>query len=381
MKKIPYGRQHIDKKDIAHVVKSLKGELITTGIFVKKFEKDLKYFFKSKFALTCNSGTSAIHMAFKGIDVKTNDIIIMPAVNFIASYNVAKILNAKVYLADIDELSGQMTPEKVDDCIKKNGLKKIKAILTMYMGGYPENIIEFNKLKKRLSCYIIEDACHALGAKYRLKTKNYMVGSCKHSDISTFSLHPLKTITSGEGGVATTNKKHLYDNMTRYRSHGIIRDKKKHWLYDVKETGQNYRLSDINCALGISQLKKITRFISHRKKIFNVYKNKLKKYHNVIKFFKYKKSNSPSFHLFLISINFEKIGKSKNRFMKYMFDNNIICQYHYMPIYKFKIYGNKNFYYKNTEYYFKNTISLPIYFNLKTKEQSYIIKKIEAFLN
>ncbi len=381
MKKIPYGRQYIDKKDITNVIKSLKSELITTGLFVKKFEKDLKYFFKSKFALTCNSGTSAIHMAFKGIDVKTNDIIIMPAVNFIASYNVAKMLNAKIYLADIDKLSGQMTPEKVDECIKKNKLKKIKVILTMYMGGYPENIIEFSKLKKKLNCYIIEDACHALGAKYRSKGRNYMVGSCKHSDISTFSLHPLKTITSGEGGVATTNRKYFYDNMARYRSHGIIRDKKKHWNYDVNETGQNYRLSDVNCALGLSQLKKTIRFISHRKKIFSIYKNKLKKYHDVIKFFEYKKSNSPSFHLFLISINFEKIGKSKNRFMKYMSDNNIICQYHYIPIYKFKIYRNKNFYYKNTEYYFKNTVSLPIYFNLKIKEQGYIIKKIEAFLN
>jgi dTDP-4-amino-4,6-dideoxygalactose transaminase len=381
MKKIPYGRQYIDKKDTVNVVKSLKSELITTGLSVKKFEKDLNFFLKSKFALTCNSGTSAIHMAFKGIDLKKDDIIIMPVVNFIASYNMAKMLNAKIYLADIDRLSGQMTPEKVIECIKKNKLKKIKAILTMYMGGYPENIVGFSKLKKKLNCYMIEDACHALGAKYRIKAKNFMIGSCKHVDISTFSLHPLKTITSGEGGVATTNKKYIYDNMARFRSHGIIRDKKKHWNYDVIETGQNYRLSDINCALGISQLKKANNFINYRKKIYNTYKNKLKKYHNLIKLFEYQKSNSPSFHLFLISIDFKKIRKSKNSFMKYMLDNNIVCQFHYIPIYKFRTYVSKKLIYKDTEYYFRNTVSLPIYYGLKMNQQNYIIKKIEEFLN
>jgi len=271
MKIITYGKQFVDKKDIDCVTRSLKGKLITTGSFVKKFEKNLKSFLKSKFALTCNSGTSAIFLAFKGINLKKDDVVIMPSINFIASYNVVKTLKAKIFLADVDPLSGQMTPQNVIECIKNNRIKKIKAILNMYMGGYPENVLEFKKLKKKFNCYLIEDSCHAFGAKYKIKKKISLIGSCKHSDISTFSLHPLKTITSGEGGVVTTNNSIIYKNMVQYRSHGIIRNKKKHWEYNINRPGQNFRLSDINCALGLSQLKKVDKFIAYRKKIFNYY--------------------------------------------------------------------------------------------------------------
>ncbi len=381
MKIIPYGKQFVDKKDIVSVTKSLKGKLITTGFFVKKFEKNLKSFFKSKFALSCNSGTSAIFLAFKGINLQKNDVVIMPSVNFIASYNVVKTLKAKIYLADVDPLSGQMTPQNVIKCIKKNKLKKIKAILNMYMGGYPENVTEFKKLKKRFNCYLIEDSCHAFGAKYEIRKKFSLIGSCKHSDISTFSLHPLKTITSGEGGVVTTNDKIIYNNMIQYRSHGIIRDKKKHWEYNINNPGQNFRLSDINCALGLSQLKKVNKFITFRKKIFHYYRKKLEGLGTKISFFDYTNKNVSSYHLFLISINFKKIKKSKDMFMKYMLSNNIICQYHYIPIYKFSVFKGKNLKYKGTEYYYNNTVSLPIYYGLKTKEQDYIIKKIKQFLD
>ena len=381
MKIITYGKQFVDKKDIDCVTRSLKGKLITTGSFVKKFEKNLKSFLKSKFALTCNSGTSAIFLAFKGINLKKDDVVIMPSINFIASYNVVKTLKAKIFLADVDPLSGQMTPQNVIECIKNNRIKKIKAILNMYMGGYPENVLEFKKLKKKFNCYLIEDSCHAFGAKYKIKKKISLIGSCKHSDISTFSIHPLKTITSGEGGVVTTNNSIIYKNMVQYRSHGIIRNKKKHWEYNINRPGQNFRLSDINCALGLSQLKKVDKFIAYRKKIFNYYRKKFESLGNKISFFDYSNSNNPSFHLFLISINFKKIKKSKNIFMKYMLSNNIICQYHYIPIYKFNIFDGKNLNYKNAEYYYNNTISLPIYYGLKVNEQNYIIKKIEQFFN
>ena len=169
--------------------------------------------------------------------------------------------------------------------------------------------------------------------------------------------------------------------MVQYRSHGIIRNKKKHWEYNINRPGQNFRLSDINCALGLSQLKKVDKFIAYRKKIFNYYRKKFESLGNKISFFDYSNSNNPSFHLFLISINFKKIKKSKNIFMKYMLSNNIICQYHYIPIYKFNIFDGKNLNYKNAEYYYNNTISLPIYYGLKVNEQNYIIKKIEQFFN
>ena len=204
MKKIPYGRQFIDNKDKKSVVKVLFNELITTGSQVTKFEKKLNGFFKSKFSYVCNSGTSAIHLAMLSINSKKNDIVLMPSINFIASYNIAKILGLKVYLVDVDKNTGQITPNKVLECIKKNHLRKIKALIVMHHGGYPQYLKDFYDIKKRYNFYLIEDACHALGSEYKYKDKFLKIGSCVHSDISTFSLHPLKQLPL-EGGIITTN--------------------------------------------------------------------------------------------------------------------------------------------------------------------------------
>jgi dTDP-4-amino-4,6-dideoxygalactose transaminase len=382
MKIIPYGRQHIDDKDIRLVSKALKENLITTGRYVDKFERKISNFLKVKYATSCNSGTSALHLAFLAINLKENDVIIMPAINFIAAYNMARLMSAKIFLADVDPLTGQMTPKTLFDCINNNKLKKIKAIITMYLGGYPENIVEFYKIKKKFNCYLIEDACHALGAKY-LFNKNFLfIGSCKHSDISTFSLHPVKTITSGEGGLITTNNKIFYNRIISLRSHGINKDKDSHWKYNLTRSGFNYRLSDINCALGLGQLEKINTFINYRRCVFDIYKTELKKITSSIKLPCYN-IGKPSYHLFLISVNFKKIKSSKDKFLKFLKKNNILCQYHYIPIYKFKLFNKKinlNFY-KGAEFYYKNTISLPIFYNLNIFVQRKIINKIKFFLN
>ena len=207
-----------------------------------------------------------------------------------------------------------------------------------------------------------------------------MMGSCKYSDISVFSLHPVKTITTGEGGIISTNNKEIYDKSVLLRSHGIIRNKNKfHWKYDINKLGLNYRLSDINCALGISQLSKIEKFIANRSTCFKYYVKLLNGYEN-IKIPQRDNKNQSSFHLFLLNIDFKKIKKTKNNFFKFMKKNNIICQYHYIPIYKFAMYKPKKERYKNSEKYFNNTVSLPIFSNLKKKDQKYIVKKIVEFI-
>ncbi len=382
MKITPYGRQYIDSQDIRLVSKALKEDLITTGRFVKKFENRISKFLKAKYVASCNSGTSALHLALMAIDLKKDDVLIMPAINFIAVYNMARFMNAKIFLADVDPLTGQMTPKTLLECIKNNKLKRIKAIVTMYLGGYPENVVEFYNIKKKFNCYLIEDACHALGAKY-LSNKNFLfIGCCDHSDISTFSLHPVKTITSGEGGLITTNNKVFYNRIVSLRSHGINKDKDFHWKYNLRKSGFNYRLSDVNCALGLGQLKKINKFLNYRKKIFNIYKQELKKIINIITTPSYTTSQ-PSYHLFLISINFREIKTTKDKFLEFLRKNNIFCQYHYIPIYKFKLFNQKiklNFY-KGTEFYYKNTISLPIFYGLNISCQRAIINKIKFFFN
>ena len=256
MKFIPYGRQFIDNKDKNLVLKSLSQDLITTGPFVKKFELEIKKYLSCKFSYVCNSGTSALHLAMLSVGLEKNDIVLMPAVNFIASYNMAKLMQLKVYLVDVDEHTGQVTSDNILKCIKRYKIKKIKALIVMYNGGYPESSKEFYEIKKKYNFFLIEDACHAFGSEYKHRNKYIKTGSCKHADISTFSLHPLKTITSGEGGIITTNNKKISSRIELFRNHGILRNKTKHWKYDVLETGFNYRLSDLNCALGLSQLKK-----------------------------------------------------------------------------------------------------------------------------
>ena len=228
MKFIPYSRQLIDERDNKLVLSSLSNDLITTGPFVEKFENNLKKYLKCKFSYVCSSGTAAIHLAMLSLNLKKNDIILMPAVNFIASYNMAKTMGLKVYLVDVDELNGQITPNKLLECIRKNNIKKIHALIVMFHGGYPENVKKFYDIKKKYNFFIIEDACHALGAEYKFKKNFFKIGSCKHTDISTFSLHPLKTITSGEGGIITTNNAKIAKNIRLFRSHGISRNKKIH---------------------------------------------------------------------------------------------------------------------------------------------------------
>ena len=380
MKIIPYGRQYIDGHDIRFVSKALKQDLITTGHYVRKFENKILNFLKARYAVSCNSGTSALHLALMAINIKKDDTIVMPAINFIAVYNMAKTMNAKIFLANVDPLTGQMTPKTLLECIKKNKLKKIKAIVTMYLAGYPENVIEFYKLKKKFNCYLIEDACHALGSKYLHNKKYLSIGSCKHSDIATFSLHPVKTITSGEGGFVTTNNKDLAKKIFLFRSHGIERHKTHHWEYQISHSGFNYRLSDINAALGLSQLRKLSKFLIYRKKVYDYYLKELGIFKDILNFPEYNKNNISSYHLCLISINFKKTIFTKNDFIKFLKKNKIISQYHYIPIYNFKVFKEKKYYYKDVSKYYNRTVSLPIYYKLKFSEQKYIIKKIKSFL-
>ena len=345
MKNIPYGRQYIDNADKKSVINSLSNELITTGPVVKIFEKRIKKYLNCNYGYVCSSGTAAIHLAMLSIGLKKNDIILMPAINFVASYNMARNIGLKIYLVDVDEFTGQVTPDKILECIKKNKLKKINALLVMFNGGYPENINKFYEIKKKYNFFIIEDACHALGAKYKYKNNYLKIGSCKHADVSTFSLHPLKTITSGEGGIITTKDTKIAKNITLFRNHGILRDKKMHWKYDVVKNGFNYRLSDINCALGLSQLKKIDFFLKKRKEIYKKYLNELHNLNPHLIIPEFSKNIRPSFHLFIIKILFKKIKKNKNHFMKYLMDNKIIAQQHYIPIYKLSIYKKKKLFF------------------------------------
>jgi dTDP-4-amino-4,6-dideoxygalactose transaminase len=377
---IPYGSQKINQSDFYLIKKSLNSSLITTGPYVQLFEQKISRFVKSKYAITCNSGTSALHLSYLSIGIKKGDVVILPAINFVAAANMALSFGAKVYFSDVDFKTGQSNPTLVENCIKKNNLKKVKAIIVMYNGGFPRNIIEFYKLKKKYKCYLIEDACHAFGANYKNNIKNYPIGSCRHSDISTFSFHPLKTITTGEGGAVTTNNRDIAKKLIQFRSHGIIKNKSKHWVYNVGQVGYNYRLSDLNAALGISQLKNIKKVLLRRKEIFNKYINMLDNYMDVISIAKPEQNTNPAYHLVLASINFDKLLINKNQFIMKLLKKKIICQFHYIPNYEFDIFKSSNSKQYGCDKYKNQTISLPIHLKISKSKQEFIIKSIKSIL-
>ena len=262
MKQINYNKQFTDEKDAKIIVEALKSKLITSGNFVNLFEKKICNFLKVKHAATCVNGTAGLDLAFRGIGLEPKNSVIMPAVNFVASYSMAKKIGAKIYLTDVDPFTGHMRPVDLENCIRKNKIKKINTVVVMHNSGLPVDMIGFGKLKKKYKFNIIEDACHALGAKYSLK-KDDNVGNCKYSDISVFSFHPVKSITTGEGGMITTNNKIIFEKLKIYRNHGIVRKKSSpkvyNWDYKVIAPGFNLRLSDFQCALGINQLKSLNK--------------------------------------------------------------------------------------------------------------------------
>ncbi len=384
MNKITYNKQYLDNKDIKEVIKSLKNDLITTGPYIKNFENKLSKYLKVKNVVTCSSGTSALYIALRALNVNKNDVVIIPAINFIASINMAHLLGARIYLCDVNENTGQMTPEKLLECIKINKIKKIKAVITMYLGGNPNNIVNFYKLKKKYNFYLIEDSCHALGSSYYFKKKKIKIGSCYHSDIATFSLHPVKSITTGEGGFLTTNSKFLSEKFKLLRSHGIIRSSrgKKYWKYDVSQPSFNFRMSDINASLGYSQLSKLDKFVKKRNFIVNLYENKLSDISDKVKILKANNNIISSYHLLIMIIDFKKLKIKKDKLIYLLNKSGIYPQYHYDPIYKFSYYkflqrGKK---FESSEKYYQSAISVPIYYSLSIKNLMKVIKSVKDII-
>ena len=384
MEKINYNQQFLDKSDLREVQKSLKEKLITTGPYIKKLEDGLKKYLGTKNAIVCSSGTSAIFMALKSIKLESGDNIIIPAINFIASVNMSEVLGANIYLADVDNETGQMTPKTLKDCIKHNKLKKIKAVVTMYLGGSPNNVLEFYKLKKLFNFFLIEDSCHALGASYIYNKKTLKVGCSKHCDLSTFSLHPVKSITSGEGGIVTTNNNLLASRIKLLRSHGMYKkvNTNQYWKYDIKVPGFNFRLSDINAALAYSQLNKLNNFIIYRNTLYLKYLDKFKNISNIIKVIKHEERTISAHHLLIVLIDFKKLKINKDQLIEELIKSNIFPQFHYKPIYKFTCYKDlkKNYKFTNSENYYKNALSLPLYYNLSDRILNKVTNTIKKIL-
>ena len=277
--KIPYGKQFIDKDDIKAVSKALQKNFITQGPIIEQFEKKICRLVKSKYAVALSSCSAGLHLALASIKKTRKKEVITSPISFVSTANAIIHNKYNPVFLDIDKYSLNLCINKFENYINRN--KNISAVIPVHLGGYAFNSKTLFNLAKRKNIYVIEDAAHSFGARYE---DGNMVGSCKYSDITVFSFHPVKTLTTGEGGVVTTNSKKIYERLLRLRSHGIEKktnqwknkklgftNGKNMWYYEMQELGFNYRITDIQCALGLSQLNKLKKIVNQRAKIAKIY--------------------------------------------------------------------------------------------------------------
>ncbi len=379
---INYGKHFIDRSDIKHVLDTLNSDWLTQGPKVKIFEDKLKKFLNSKYSLAVNSGTAALHLACISIGLKKDDIVLTTPITFLSSINSALYLNAKPVFVDINPKNYCLDLDKLQRKLEdlKNKKKRVKALIVTDYAGQMCDWEKIKKLSKKFKFFTINDNCHSLGSKY----KNDQGYAVKFADIVTHSFHPVKIITTGEGGCLSTNNFDIYKKALELRSHGVIRSdklKKKYgnWFYSMVRLGYNYRMPDINASLGISQLKKIKKFILKRKSIAKDYFQGFRNNKNIVLPF-IENFCDHSFHLFPIQIKFKELKITKKIFFDKMLKHNINLQVHYIPIYLQKYYKEKFKFRKKmlseAENFYSNAVSLPIYYSLDKKKIQKIIKNI-----
>ena len=374
-RKISYGRQYISNEDIQSVKKSLNSDMITQGAYVDLFENKLRNYFKSKYSLVVSNGTAALHLAMLSLNLSSKDTVVTSPLSFLASANCVEYVGAKVDFCDIEKTSYTLDPNKLEDKLKK---KNIKAVIVVDYAGHPADWESFYFLKKKYKFVLVNDNCHALGSKLN----NDKAYSSKFADIVTQSFHPVKQITTGEGGAIITNNKKIYSKCLLLRNHGIKRNKEKWWSYSMSELGFNYRISDINCALGSSQISRLSKIIKRKREIAQLYNKKIK--NDFLQLPVEKQNVHHSYHLYPLLIDFKKLKISKDSFIQEMSKKDINLQVHYKPIHLQNYYKNKYGFKKNdfkiAENFYSKEVSLPIYYDLKTKDQIKVIKTLNSIL-
>ncbi|MEC2057795.1 UDP-4-amino-4,6-dideoxy-N-acetyl-beta-L-altrosamine transaminase [Peribacillus psychrosaccharolyticus] len=376
---LPYGRQWIDQEDIDAVVNVLKGDFLTTGPYVTKFEQELADFVGAKYAVTFSNGTAALHGACYAAGIGAGDEVITSPLTFAASANCILYQGGKPIFADIDEQTYNINPKEIEQKITD----KTKAIIPVHFTGQPSALDEIHDLAKKHQLIIIEDAAHALGAEY----KRRKIGSI--SDMTMFSFHPVKHITAGEGGVITTNNKVYYEKLIQFRSHGITRDpnmmKENHgpWYYEMLFLGYNYRLTDIQAALGSSQLKKADKFLALRMNYASMYNEAFKNTSGITIPFQQTNCQS-SWHLYVLRLERDKLTGNRKEILQALINKNIGVNVHYIPVYLLPYYqelGYKQGLCPQAEKLYEQVITLPLFPAMTENDVSDVIEAVKEVIN
>jgi len=370
---IPYGKQTIDEDDISAVIEALQSDFLTTGPKVREFEDAICKYTGAKYCVAVSNGTASLHLASLVL-LNIGDEVLTTPNSFLATSNSILYVGAKPIFIDISE-DGNIDLDLVIQELENNS--NIKALYGVHFSGNPLNQKKLKYIRDNFNIKILEDSAHSLGAKF----EDIKAGSCENSDISILSFHPVKNMTTGEGGAITTNSKEIYENLLTLRNHGMVKTPEMQpWEYQMQKLGFNYRITDIQCALGISQLKKLDSFLEKRRKIAKKYDLAFE--NSIVKPL-YKFNPDSAYHLYVIKVNFDSLNISKEELFIEMRKRNIGLQLHYIPI-------NKQPFYKNLGYgdevtlnmnrFYKEAFSLPIFPKLTESEQNYVVKTILELL-
>ncbi len=377
-KYLPYGRQDIDEDDIKAVVEVLKSDYLTTGPKIKEFEEKLSDFVGAKYAVALSNGTAALHAACFAAGITQGDEVITSPITFAASANCVLYLGGTPVFADIDARTYNIDPAD----IRRKITKKTKALIPVHYTGQPCDMDEIMSIAKEYGLVVIEDGAHALGSGY----KERRIGSI--GDMTTFSFHPVKQITTGEGGAVVTDSKELYDKLSIFRTHGITKDKDKlldnegPWYYEQHYLGFNYRMTDIQAALGISQLNRVSSFIKRRKELVSIYDEAFGKLDGVIIPEQLSEADS-SWHLYVLKLGLDKLVCKRKEIFEELLKRKIGVNVHYIPVYYHPYYrqlGYEKGICPNAERLYESIITLPLYPKLEDSEIAYIIESVKEII-
>ncbi len=384
MKAIPYGHQHITDEDIQAVIETLKSDYLTQGPKIIEFEQAFARYVGAKYAVAVSNATAGLHLAATALQVRSGDKVIVTTITFAASANCIRYCNGMVVFCDIDPDTYLMDIKKLRRLLETNPPSTFKGIVPVDFAGYPHQMEEFRQLADEYGLWILEDACHAPGGYFiDSNGEKQFCGNGKFADVTVFSFHPVKHIATGEGGMVTTNDKELFDRLSLLRTHGITKNPaclhENHggWYYEMQELGYNYRLTDFQAALGLSQLKRADEGLKRRQKIAVRYNEAFKRIADIQTPYA-----SPdvfhAYHLYIIQV------PDRLDLYNYLHENGIYAQVHYIPLHLMPYYreqGNKPGDLPVAEKYYSRCLSLPMFPTLTDEEQEYVIKKIEYYFN
>ena len=372
---IPYGRQTIEEDDIQAVVDVLRSDYLTTGPKISEFEKMVADYVGAKYAVAISNGTSALHAACFAAGIQPGDEVITTPLTFAASSNCVLYCGGTPVFADVDPKTYNIDPED----IRRKITDKTKAIIAVHLAGQPCDMDEIHKIAKEHDLLVIEDGAHALGSVYKGKK----VGTL--SDMTTFSFHPVKPITTGEGGMIVTDNEEFYRKMMLFRSHGITREENLMtrndgpWFYQQLDLGYNYRITDIQCALGCSQMKKLDRFLARRKEIVARYNEAFADCENIITPYQLPETES-GWHIYIVQVK----NCDRRKVFEALREQGIAVNVHYIPVYMHPYYqehGYKDVHCQNAEEIYSHIISLQLYTKLTVEEQEYVIETLKHVIN